>query len=311
MASGILIVDKPVGPTSFDVIFKLRRVLQQRDLGHCGTLDPLASGVLVVVVGEATKLVQWLTADDKRYVADIALGEGTPTDDRESAPSSTAAPADVDALTVAGVETALQRFVGNLQQLPPTHSAVQQDGERLYAKARRGEVVELRPRDVIGHAMHLRQLGVRDGASRIATVEVHCGKGFFIRSLARDLGAALGVPAHLASLRRVQSGAYDIAEATPLAALLEGGVPAQLLPIAHGVRGIARIEVSDDQALALWRGQRVAAEVAQSPPTLAVCGDTPVAMIEARAGAWRILRGMTPTLDPRGPAAAARAHEHP
>ena len=283
-AEGILVVDKPVGPTSFDVIAKLRKSLHTRELGHCGTLDPLASGVLVVVAGRYTKLVRFLTADDKRYTADIAFGTRTTTDDREGEVIERGDPSGLDAPRI---EAALRGMTGNVLQVPPMHSAIQKDGERLYEKARRGETVEVEARPVVIHALSL-----VSWQPPVATVDVHCGKGTYVRAIARDLGAALGVPAHLAGLRRTASGAWHISDAISLEEARDAGrVREHLRTGPLEVRGMTSVAVDDNVARALRVGQRPRLAWPDNDAALAVHDGDIVAIVAIKEGQALVIRG--------------------
>ncbi|HEY4223516.1 MAG TPA: tRNA pseudouridine(55) synthase TruB, partial [Myxococcota bacterium] len=181
--NGIVVVDKPAGPTSFDVVAQLRRIFKTREIGHCGTLDPLATGVLVVAVGSYTRLVRVLTADDKRYRATIAFGTSTSTDDREGDVVARADDHDVAALSQERILAALLPFVGAIAQVPPAFSAIHVDGKRAHERARAGELVKMKPRDVVVHALNLVSME-RTESEALAVVDVHCGKGTYVRSLA-------------------------------------------------------------------------------------------------------------------------------
>lgn len=204
----MLLVDKPVGPTSHDVVARVRRTLGQQRIGHTGTLDPRASGLLVLVLGRATKLAAALTAGRKTYDATIRLGVRTTTDDSEGEPIGPALPVRA---TGGEIEAALSRFRGTIAQVPPAHSAKKVGGERAYTLARRAAAVELRPVPVTIHALDLVE---RHGDD--LHVRVTAGSGFYVRSLARDLGEALGCGGHLAALRRTASGPFAVADAIGL-----------------------------------------------------------------------------------------------
>jgi tRNA pseudouridine55 synthase len=218
----VLIVDKPVGPTSFAVVRQIRNVLGVRKVGHGGTLDPLASGVLPVCLGEATKLAQFLLDADKEYLATIQFGAETDTDDRAGAVTATH---PVDHLREADVAAAVEAFRGPRTQIPPMFSALKHRGRPLYDYARAGEVIARDARHI--EILEFELLAYRTaptgeaGAVPLAAgpavdVRVRCSKGTYIRTLARDLGAALGSGAHLAALRRTRSGPFDLGRATPL-----------------------------------------------------------------------------------------------
>jgi len=205
--SGVLVVHKPRGPTSHDVVAQARRLLGTRAVGHAGTLDPMASGVLVLLVGEATKLSPYVTADSKVYRAIVAFGRSTHTLDAEGETTAEAPlpPGFPDPLAL---EAALQAERQRTEQVPPLVSALHVDGERAHRLARRGETPELPPRPVTLHRLEL----LRSGPDSV-TVELAVGKGYYVRSFARDLGETLGVPAHLAALERRSSGPYGLESA--------------------------------------------------------------------------------------------------
>jgi tRNA pseudouridine55 synthase len=211
MIDGVLVCDKPAGVTSHDVVARVRRLAGQRRVGHGGTLDPPATGVLVVALGRATRLLPYLPLEPKRYLAVIAFGTETDTLDATGTVVATAGTAGVDRPSL---ERALAGFLGPQQQVPPMVSAVKVGGERLYAKARRGETVAREPRPVTIHALELRELA--GGEQPLATVAVTCSGGTYVRSLAADLGRALGTVAHLARLRRTAVGNFAEADARSL-----------------------------------------------------------------------------------------------
>lgn len=208
LADGLLLVDKPRGSSSHDVVRWVRKVARRREVGHAGTLDPMATGLLVVAVGEGLKLLRWLGQDDKRYLATLTLGSETDSHDADGRVVKTAPVPE--GLSRAQVEEAVRRFVGRTRQRVPVVSAVKRDGEPLYARFRRGEAVEPPERDVTVHALELVAVDAGDG--RI-DFDVTCEKGFYVRALGRDLAQALGTVGHLTALRRVRSGAFDVARA--------------------------------------------------------------------------------------------------
>lgn len=201
-AAGMLIVDKPAGLTSHDVVQRIRRILGAR-AGHAGTLDPQATGVLLVCVGSATRLARFLQGHDKVYEGVIRLGWATDTYDAEGEPL--ADPVRPPELDRRFVEEALQAFVGEYEQRPPVYSAKKIRGQPAYRRARRGEVVEPKPATVVVHSAEL--IGLGDDQIRL---RIHCGPGTYVRSLAHELGEALGCPAHLAGLRRTRSGVFGL-----------------------------------------------------------------------------------------------------
>lgn len=202
MISGILPVDKPLGWTSHDVVARVRKMTGQRQVGHAGTLDPLATGVLLVILGQATRLSSNLMAAPKVYCAEVVLGASTATDDAE-APAQDLM--DVANVTRTDIERSLLTFVGSIRQAPPAYAAVRQGGEKLYKLARTGVTVEPIPRQVEVH-----RIQVQAWSPPRLMLRVECGSGTYIRSLARDLGATLEVGGYLHGLRRVASGAFHV-----------------------------------------------------------------------------------------------------
>jgi len=205
---GILLVDKPAGWTSHDVVARARRLTGQRRIGHTGTLDPMATGLLVLCLGRATRLVEFLTGHTKRYTGVIRLGRTTTTDDAEG---ETLAEAPVPELGPVELEAALGRFRGVISQLPPSYSALKIGGKRAYALARRGETPAIAPRRVRIDELSGTLLGTGD-----VGIDVTCSAGTYVRSLARDLGAVLGCGAHLSALRRESAGPFLVARACTL-----------------------------------------------------------------------------------------------
>jgi tRNA pseudouridine55 synthase len=239
MIHGFVNIDKPAGMTSHDVVAKLRRLAGQKRVGHGGTLDPAATGVLPVALGEATRLVEYLVDGRKRYQATVRLGIRTSTDDAEG---EILEERTVPPLSLAELERSLQPFIGTIQQVPPMYSAIQIAGQRMYDLARQGQTIELEPRSV-----EIDRITVLDWQPPLLMLDVVCGKGTYIRSLARDLGTALGCAAHLAALRRTQVGPLDIESAVPLAALLDDPdrVAQHLLPPEMAVADLPRADVDE------------------------------------------------------------------
>jgi tRNA pseudouridine55 synthase len=234
--SGVVVIDKPGGITSFDVVARVRRALGERRVGHTGTLDPMATGVLPICVGEATKLVPFLMGGDKEYEAEARLGVTTDTLD---ATGTVTSETNASHVSRADVEQALAGFVGTIQQVPPMHSALRVDGQRLYDLARRGVEVERAARPVVVHAIDI----LRYDAPTLG-FRVRCGKGTYIRSLAADLGAALGVGAHLTALRRTRVGPFTVARAVPLDTL---GPDTPLTGLADALADHATVPLDDAQ----------------------------------------------------------------
>ncbi len=220
----IICIDKPLGWTSFDAVKRLRGAVQRRlgvrkfKVGHAGTLDPLATGVLIVCTGRATKRIEELQAGDKEYVADLCLGATTPSFDLETQVDATF---PVDHITAEGVEEALASFRGHIMQVPPVFSAVKVDGKRAYKFARRGQEVELRAKPLEIKELETLSFG-RDEEGRLTLrIRVVCGKGTYIRALARDIGNALGSGAHLTALRRTRVGSYRVDSAMSIDQAIE------------------------------------------------------------------------------------------
>lgn len=206
-ADGVLVVDKPSGATSHDIVAQARRIFGTREVGHAGTLDPMATGVLLLLFGEATKLSGFLTRERKRYLASIYLGRTTDTLDADGKVTAVA-PVTAEQVNERTISSALEAERSRTQQSPPAVSAIKVDGKRSYALARAGNAPELAEREVKVESLTLISLAAHE-----LTVEVEASKGYYVRALARDLGLALGVPAHLSSLRRLASGRFELAEA--------------------------------------------------------------------------------------------------
>lgn len=210
--SGVVVVDKPAGVTSHQVVGRLRRLLGTRRIGHAGTLDPMATGVLILGVNRATRLLGHLALHDKRYLATVRLGQGSTTDDADG---EVAAVADASGITPGDLEPALVSLRGRIQQVPSAVSAIKVNGKRAYDLARRGMKVELKAREV--EVTRLDVLSYRPGEGVLdVDIDVECSSGTYIRAIARDLGRALGVGGHLTALRRTRIGSYDLSVAVEL-----------------------------------------------------------------------------------------------
>lgn len=248
MIDGFLIVDKPAGMTSHDVVARLRRALGTKRMGHAGTLDPMATGVLVVGVGFATRLLRFVEATSKGYRGEVTFGART---DSLDATGTVIETADASQVTRAALEAILPRFTGGIEQVPPMVSAIKIGGEKLHVKARRGETIERPPRAVTIH--ELRCAGFDEGPPPRATLEVTCSPGTYIRTLADDLGVALGTVAHLSSLRRTAVGAMSLDRAVALDDVSRDDV----LPILTALEHLTRREITDEQADAVRHGRRI------------------------------------------------------
>lgn len=250
---GFVVVDKPAGWTSHDVVGKLRRLAKTRRVGHAGTLDPMATGVLVLGVERATKLLGYIAGDEKSYDATIRLGESTVTDDAEGAKTASA---DASGVDDAAVTAALQAFRGEFSQVPSSVSAVKVGGQRSYARVRSGEAVELAARQV--RVSQLDLLVVRPGEKVVdLDVSLTCSSGTYVRAIARDLGATLGVGGHLTALRRTRVGGFDISAARTLEALAELDDPVTISLETAVAQAFGRRDITADQARAVSHGGRL------------------------------------------------------
>ena len=276
MTDGLLVVDKPAGWTSHDVVAKVRRYAGTKRVGHAGTLDPMATGVLVLGVDRATRLLGHLTLHDKRYDATIRLGADTVSHDADGEVTATY---DTSAVTEEAVRAAAATLTGPLDQVPPAVSAISVGGVRSYARARRGEDVELPPRRVTVHEFEVVSVRLPD-----VDVRVHCSAGTYVRALARDLGAALGVGGHLTALRRTASGPYALPAPT-LDDLERDGVDAYLTPLGEAAKAaFPAVAVGAESARRVRNGMRIAAGDAPEG-VLAVCDEAGavLALAETRA----------------------------
>ena len=256
VVSGVLVVDKPIGLTSHDVVQVIRRGTGIRRAGHTGTLDPRASGVLVILIGPAVRLSEYVSASDKRYQATIRLGSSTDTYDSEGTITSSAS---VDDITEDYFNEVLQRFVGEIEQVPPPYSAVKVQGRKAYDMAREGEEFELIPRIINVYSLEILEWALPE-----VVIDVYCSSGTYVRSLANDLGKELGTGAHLVGLRRTKSGRFTLRDAVPLRRLQEafdaGNWYRFLIPAAEAMADWPMVELDADQVELVRHGHRVPAE---------------------------------------------------
>lgn len=293
MNSGILLVDKPQGITSHDVVARTRRLAGTRKVGHAGTLDPMATGLLLLGVNHATRLLHHLVGLDKTYVATIRLGWGTTTDDAEGEPLAAASADRLEAATDEAIATGMRTLTGVIEQVPSAVSAVKVAGKRAYQRVRDGETVELAARTVTVSAFEL--LARRRGAGFIdVDVRVECSSGTYVRALARDLGEHLGTGGHLTALRRTRIGAFDIDEA----AQLDGMDVATVLmsPADAASRALPVVHLTAQQAVDLGHGKRVGASGAPAlapGDAIAAIGpdDRLVAIVERRGDTLKVVTG--------------------
>lgn len=281
--AGILPVDKPEGPTSHDVVDQARRALHTRRIGHTGTLDPFASGLLLLCIGSATRLAEYLVGLDKTYRATVRLGATTDTDDRTG--TVIAASERWRTLTAAQVEEAVRGLQGPQLQVPPAYSAKKVKGERMYNRARRGEAVELAPAPVVVHRIEVLALDLPN-----AQLEIDCSSGTYIRALARDLGERLGVGAALWDLRRTRIGPHDVGSAIPAERLDDpDAVRAAWIAPADALAHLPRVPVNPGQAREIGHGGPVTAPAAlpEDVPVVVVDGGEVIAIAEVVGGMLR------------------------
>jgi tRNA pseudouridine55 synthase len=298
--SGILLVDKPQGITSHDVVSRMRRLAGTRKIGHAGTLDPMATGLLVLGVNGATRLLHYLVGLDKEYLATIRLGWDTTTDDAEGEPLDAASAEHVAAVTETAVLEAIVPLTGEIEQVPSAVSAIKVDGKRAYQRVRDGETVELKSRLVTVSAFET--LAFRPGDGHLdVDVRVECSSGTYIRALARDLGAALGTGGHLTALRRTRIGRFGVDEAGELDGF--DVASAIMSPADAARRALPVVTLTAQQAVDLGHGKRVdLAQVAgleasdALPAVIAAVdpGDHLVAIVEPRGRQLKVVTGFPP-----------------
>ena len=300
--SGLILVDKPGGMTSHDVVARVRRAAGTRKVGHAGTLDPMATGLLIVGVNSSTRLLTYIVGADKEYLATIRLGAASTTDDAEGELLTPASQEALDAVADEAIASGIETLTGEIEQVPSSVSAIKVDGKRAYARVRAGEQVELKPRAVTVSEFELLGTQRLDGAIDL-DVRVVCSSGTYIRSLARDLGSALGVGGHLSALRRTRVGAFHVRDAHDLATL---DAQAALIPAVDAAGQLfERLDLTDEQAIDLMHGRRIhiadregagGVPVAAVAPTGALVG-----LIEFRGKEARTLVNF-PTDEAAGPA---------
>ena len=286
--SGLLLIDKPEGWTSHDVVAKTRNLASTRRVGHAGTLDPMATGLLVLGLNNATKLLTFLVGESKTYVTTIRLGASTITDDRESEYVELASASALALVDEAAIRSALSKLTGEIMQVPSSVSAIKVNGERAYAKVRGGDEVKLAARPVTVSRFEILSAPrpVKDGDHEFVDFDaiIDCSSGTYIRALARDLGVALQVGGHLTALRRTRVGAYNVASATELSSVNPQDLP--ILNSADAARTQFAIrELSATEVIDLRHGKRVSIGEIQSPErSQVIAGFSPdgnlVAMLE-------------------------------
>ena len=281
---GIVLVDKSQGLTSHDVVARTRRLLGTRKIGHAGTLDPMATGLLVLGVGAATRLLTYLVGLDKEYTATIRLGAASSTDDAEG---ELGPQHDTSGVADAAIDAGIAALTGDILQRPSTVSAIKVGGKRAYALARAGEQVELTPRPVTIHEFEL--LATRRGQWLDLDVRVACSTGTYIRALARDLGEALGVDGHLTALRRTRVGPLAVSEAGDLDESLAGRM---LSPASVAARLFPVVELDGAQAADLRHGRRLQLPGEGSPVAALDPDGVLIGLIELRGGTARVLSNL-------------------
>ncbi|MBS3950166.1 MAG: tRNA pseudouridine(55) synthase TruB [Peptococcaceae bacterium] len=252
MHSGFLNINKPRGFTSHDVVNKVRRIFGTKSVGHMGTLDPEASGVLPLALGKATRLIAFVEGSTKEYVGELVLGRATDTLDLQGEVLVTS---DASHITIDAICAALPYFVGRQSQVPPMYSAIKVGGKKLYEYARAGVPVDVEPRQVVISALELDSV-LLEGTRQVATLRISCGKGTYIRSLCRDIGVLLGVPACMGELTRTASGPFHIEHSVTLEKLSEN--PTQyVIGIVEMLKGNACVALDQGQAARFLQGQRI------------------------------------------------------
>lgn len=253
---GLLLVDKPAGMTSHDVVSKVRKLAGTKKVGHAGTLDPMATGLLVLGIESGTKILTFVVGTDKTYEATIRLGSSTITDDREGETLKGATPEEVAAVTVDQINQELSKLRGVIQQVPSAVSAIKVNGEKAYDRVRAGEVFELKSREVtISRLEVVGEIRREDNIIDLDVI-VDCSSGTYIRAIARDLGEALGVGGHLTSLRRSRIGSFDVENAMQLEGF-EGSLP--ILKSVEAVKAVLpTLEITSEETLAIRQGKRIA-----------------------------------------------------
>jgi tRNA pseudouridine55 synthase len=278
---GVLLLDKPTGPTSHDMVALTRRAVRTRRVGHTGTLDPFASGLLLLCIGQATRVAEYLSGLGKRYLAQVRLGVGTDTDDFTG---RTLVERDASAVTRAALEVALAPMRGTIVQRPPAYSAKKREGKRAYRAAREGREFELDPVTV-----RIERIEVTRFEPPLVELDITCGSGTYIRAVGRDLGEALGVGAHLTALRRTRVGQHRVEDALPAASLDDAPrVSAAIIPATRALAHLPQVEVGAAQQVDLRHGRALhLPDVPDADVLLLVQGERLLAVARSHAGTVR------------------------
>lgn len=287
MLSGIINLKKEAGMTSHDAVFKLRKILQEKKIGHGGTLDPDVVGVLPIAVGQATRVIEYMTESGKVYEGEVTLGYSTTTEDASGeVVERTPVPLEV---TEAVIDQTMATFIGTITQVPPLYSAVKVDGRKLYEYARAGEPVERPERQVTITSFSRTSPLIREGDTLRFAFRVACSKGTYVRTLAVDLGQRLGLASHMSALCRTASAGLDLAQALTLGEIAErvsDGEFSFLLPIEYGVLDLPRVDVTAEEAVELSHGRFI--QLDRTEPLLAAFrNDRVLAILEKRSNLYK------------------------
>ncbi|MEL4318832.1 tRNA pseudouridine(55) synthase TruB [Leifsonia sp. YIM 134122] len=287
-SSGILLLDKPQGWTSHDAVARTRRLAGTRKVGHAGTLDPMATGLLILGIESSTRLLTYIVGVDKEYTATIRLGSSTTTDDAEGQELGKARAAAVDAVTADDIRRVMGILTGEIEQVPSAVSAIKVDGKRAYARVRAGETVELKARPVTVSTFELLSTTPVDGYLDLE-VRVECSSGTYIRALARDLGMGLGIGGHLTALRRTRVGPFRVTDAGELETV---DVASALIPPAEAARQLFPVfDLTEQEAIDLGHGKRITPEGDAAPASGTLAAIAPdgrlVGLIEFRGASYK------------------------
>jgi tRNA pseudouridine55 synthase len=261
--NGVLNIDKPAGMTSHDVVCRVRKIVGIKRVGHAGTLDPDATGVLLVCLGHATRLSDLLASRGKQYEAVLRLGITTTTEDASGAILTQTDSSQITSQELLGV---LPKFIGQVMQTPPMVSAVHHEGKRLYELARKGIIIDREPRQIEIESVDVTHFESSSGSS--ATLQVRCGKGTYIRTLCADIGAALGVGGHMATLRRTAVGQFEISSAIPLDALTPANVSSHITLSSEAVSFLPSIDLDENMKADILNGKQISVRASSAPGDL-------------------------------------------
>lgn len=292
---GVIVVDKEPGPSSFQIVEKIKGLIKAKKVGHAGTLDPFATGVLVVLLNKGTKLSPFLMSHDKVYKGSLTLGIETDTQD---VTGRIIDKKDISSLTNEMIKGSAIQFIGEIKQVPPSYSAVHYNGKRAYELARKGIDIDLQPKDVRVDYINILSIDLPH-----VTFEVGCSSGTYVRTLAADLGRSLGVGAHLSSLRRIQSGPFHVADAVTLKQityhLSDNTIGKVIVSLRNALKGVMEVEISDTLAQKIKNGyhpnwKELSRKRASSINTYdylkAVTGDELVAILRKDEGGYRVIK---------------------